>query len=450
VLVRFQQTLSCCWVGEIQLKYIVSVCIPNQKWSVLGDVDLNHMRRMTRSDRPKLISSMNRGGSRRTAAKTNARNSKSTGNKPVARQTGRGVPTRRGRNKGGVRRGPSGRRGAIAMNDASTILQHAVPELTDILEKDEFVADILGSGGLGNVTIQKFPFNPGQAQLFPLGAPEANKWTTWKCISAEPYLLHEVSEFATDGSTGKIYLSFDYNAANLLPTTKQQIADMHSASCMPCQDIGLKLIPSLLNRADPKYIRPGLQPSNTDIRLYDGGNLYVASIGQAGTTKISELRIRYKFRLELPTLLNAGGGTVPPVNSSVAWFQSSAPEAAGATTVATNPVLATATANGIGAVNTAGSIVLPTGNYVINYDWWVTYGGLSSGASGQIFKNGATAVINNTIDQTFANAAGFTETSGSQTAYVSSNGTDAFTFPITSYYSSSTSTIAGSVVIRSV
>jgi len=202
---------------------------------------------------------------------------------------------------------------SISQNDSSTVLQHAAPQLTDILEKDEFVADVVGSNGTGNIVITAYPFNPGQASLFPLGSAEAAKWTNWVCISAEPYLLHQVSEFATDGSTGKVIIACDYNSANAAPTTKQQLEDMHSASCMPSQDIGLKLIPRLLNRADPKYVRVGTQPFNTDIRLYDGGNVYIAASGQAGSSKISELRIRYKFKLELPTLLNAvgTGGSYP-------------------------------------------------------------------------------------------------------------------------------------------
>jgi hypothetical protein len=142
-----------------------------------------------------------------------------------------------------------------------------------------------------------------------LGSAECKNWTEWSAVSIEPYLLHEVSEFATDGSTGKLYLAADYNPNNLAPTTKQQLAAMHSASCMPCQDVGLKLFPHLLNRADYKSVRIGPVNQGADLRLSDGGKIYVASIGQTGATKVSELRIRYKFKLRLPTLLNQTGTT---------------------------------------------------------------------------------------------------------------------------------------------
>lgn len=256
--------------------------------------------------------------------------------------------------------------GAIAQNDSSTILQHAAPQLSDVLEKDEYVADVVGSGGTGNLAITAYAFNPGQSAMFPLGSAEAAKWTNWRCVYAEPYLLHEVSEFATDGSTGKLVLAMDYNSANAAPTTKQQLEDMHSASCMPCQDVGLKLIPRLLNRADPKYIRVAGQPGGTDLRLYDGGNFYVAAIGQAGTTKVAELRIRYKFTLELPTLLNPTAAYAPGSQLIISDNQLNL---AGATTVQKLMFSSAATVNvinGIGAtIASTGLVTLPAGLYLV-------------------------------------------------------------------------------------
>jgi hypothetical protein len=328
-------------------------------------------------------------------------------------------------NQGGIgmthkQRGP----GSMAKGDQSTVLQHAVPELDDILEKDEFVTDIVGSNGTGNVVVTKYAFNPGQASLFPLGAAEANKWTNWKCISAIPYVLHEVSEFATDGSTGKVYLAMDYNAANDAPTTKQQLADMHSASAMPCEDFSLKLIPRLLNRADPKYIRNGPKPAGADIRLYDGGNLYVAAIGQSGTTKLGELRIRYKFKLELPTLLNPTG--LLSDDATVAQFQSpNAGEVDAAGSAAPyQMLLATAVANGLGAVNTAGSIVPPAGNYKVDARVQCIFGSSANTVfQVYIYKNGAVLNPDAYTSMAYATAT-FTTLTLNVSTVVQCNGTD--------------------------
>jgi len=349
--------------------------------------------------------------------------------------------------------------GPIAKNDSSTILQHAAPQLDDIIEKDEFVADVLGSGGVGLMNLQTFPINPAQPTTFPLGSAEANKWTHWKAISVEPYLLHEVSEFATDGSTGKVYLACDYNAANAIPTTKQQLADMHSASCMPCQDVGLKLKPKLLNRADPKYIRVGNLPPHTDIRLYDGGNLYVAAIGQAGNTKISELRIRYKFKLCLPTLLNAGGNNVE-LNTSVSSFQSTTgTEVSGATGVNKLVLFGTTVTNPLNIVNSAGTFTPPAGNYLVDFQYNASCNANNiTIVSADIQKNGTTVfiyaptnLINAGSEYSIQNGtSGITAQSGALKAFISANGTDAFTFPVAVSFSAGACAIAGQTIWQSV
>lgn len=334
--------------------------------------------------------------------------------------------------------------GAIYRNDAGTRLQHAAPQMTDIIEKDEFVSDVLGSGGTGTTVVTKFAFNPGLATLFPVGSAEAAKWTCWKCIGAEPYLLHEVSEFATDGSTGKVGLSFDYDAANDTPTTKQQLEVMHSASCMPSEDIGLKLIPRLLNRADPKYVRVGVKPGGTDIRLYDGGNLFVWAAGQAGTTKVSELHIRYKFQMCLPTLLNPTGGLAD--DASISWFQSSAAETSGTTGVAVQMLYATATGNGLGIVNTAGSFVPPAGNYHVTAVATCSVASSMSKLELNVLKNAATVYAGAALHPTHQNTTAVVTTATLVAdVVVSANGTDAFTFPVTTTGGGAAGTQWGSV-----
>jgi len=337
--------------------------------------------------------------------------------------------------------------GAIFKDDNSTVLQHTVPELTDFIEKDEYVGDVLGSGGANLVGVTKFPFNPGQASLFPLGAAEAAKWTNWKCEYCEVYLLHEVSEFATDGSTGKVILAFDYNAANDTPTTKQQVEDMHSASAMGCEDVGLRLMPNLLNKADPKYVRTGVKPAGTDIRLYDGGNLFVVSAGQAGTTKISELRVRYRFRMFLPTLLNPTGGLSD--DSTVAQFQSVAGGEANTAGSGMNQQLLLAGAQ-VGSalfVNTAGSIVPPAGDYQVTYsvqDVSTVAPGDLEGVTAIFQKNAATVALWNPAVAFVANTLTTVGVVGS--VLVSANGTDAFTLLANITFTGGTQTMRGNLI----
>jgi hypothetical protein len=363
--------------------------------------------------------------------------------KPNPSRQSRKRAAKRGRDAAGRQPAPGG----AGYLDADTRLQHTVPEMDDVLEKDEFVADVLGSGGVGNTVITKYSVNPAQASLFPLGSPEASKWTCWKCVYCEPYLMHEVSQTATDGQTGKVILAMDYNAANDVPTTKQQLEAMHSASCMPYQDIGLNLIPKLMNKADPKYIRPGIKPAGTDIRLYDGGNLYVASIGQTGSSKIAELRVRYKFQLCLPTLLNPSGGLVD--DETVAQFYTAGMgsgvtgESVASSGVPQNLQVAVANANGLAAVNTAGSIVPPAGSYRVSLDV-LTEGGATNTTFvlASIAKNGTSLVR-----AAFSGPALSVATVHSEWL-VQCNGTDALTFPLTVNFGSSTVEAWGNVLLE--
>jgi hypothetical protein len=113
-------------------------------------------------------------------------------------------------------------------------------------------------------------------------------------------------------------------------------------------------------------------PPNTDIRLYSGGNLYAAAFGQAGSTKVAELRIKYRFAVELPTLLNIDTDTSPIPGGVFLCSTQFGGEPTGATGVlATNFLAANDPAiaiNGIGAaLSSTGVITLNSGIYQIEY-----------------------------------------------------------------------------------
>jgi hypothetical protein len=115
---------------------------------------------------------------------------------------------------------------------------------------------------------------------------------------------------------------------------------------------------------DAFYVRPGNLPGSSDIKTYDLGNLFVSTIGQAqGVAQMMELRVKYTCKLMIPILENIAAA---PQNNQVTLLQSTTPQASGATTIAATMLLGTTSFNGINAVNTAGSIVLPAGNYILD------------------------------------------------------------------------------------
>jgi hypothetical protein len=115
-----------------------------------------------------------------------------------------------------------------------------------------------------------------------------------------------------------------------------------------------------------KYVRPGAQPANTDIKTYDSGNLFVSTQGQGGTTNCGELHVRYRVRLMKPVL--ESGGYAP--GSTLFISSNTAGESAAATTTAglllasaTSPVVVT---NTLGAsIASTGLITLPAGTYLV-------------------------------------------------------------------------------------
>jgi len=182
---------------------------------------------------------------------------------------------------------------------------------TQVIEEDEYIADINGSATFATTA---FALNPGQAGTFPWGSKIAQLYEEYDYEYVEFYYKREVSEFATNGQAGKVILSFDYDANDGAPTTKQQVEDtVPHVDAMPCVPrLGLAIDCARIRKNDSKYVRAGAQPANTDLKTYDAGNLFVSTIGCTNATLIGELHVRYRVRLSEPVLEAASvvGGVV--------------------------------------------------------------------------------------------------------------------------------------------
>jgi len=320
-----------------------------------------------------------------------------------------------------------------------------------IVEDDEYIADINGSTAFA---LTSFPVNPGQAVTFPRLAREAVLYEKYAVEFLEFYYKREVSEFATNGQAGKLMLSADYNASDAPPTSKQQVMDSDPhVDGMPCSPVlVLRIDPRTCNDSEGKlhYVRPGGLPGAADIKTYDVANLFVSTIGCTNTTLIGELHVRYRFRLEVPVLEPSNSF---PANNSVSWFQSTTTEPAGATNTPTTMLLATASTNGLSAVNTAGSIVLPPGNYLMEARSIAA----NNNAAGvlnitDLQKNGVTVLTSaagRPINET-SNAVYAQDASTSLEAFVTSNGTDVFTVVVTDVYNAGATTNYGSLLITAI
>jgi len=295
-----------------------------------------------------------------------------------------------------------------------------------IIEKDELISAVNGSVALAAT---KYAINPGLAATFPVGAPEAKRWTEWKADYCEFYFQRTVSEFATQGQVGRVVLAIDYSALNDAPATLQAAELLHSAKGMPCTPrIALRADCAILNKADPKYIRTMGVPADADIRLFDGGNLWFVTSGCTNGTEIGELRVMYKFLVRLPNL----DDTYVKASGSVSIFQGTG-EAGGATTVAAQLLFATATYNGAEVVNTAGSFVPSAGSWRVSVavDFIFTSSSNTDVRLGMFKNGGGGSAWNPRL--TYVTAIN-TYVMLQLDEIVFSDGDDAFTFTVTSTY----------------
>jgi len=253
-----------------------------------------------------------------------------------------------------------------------------------IIEEDEYIADISGSV---NFSSTSYPVNIGQSSTFPWGSKIAALYEKYSFEYLEFYYRREVSEYATNGQTGKIMLSFDFDASDAAPSGKQQVLDTEPHSDgMPCMEqISLVINPREMARQDSWYVRPGAQPANTDIKTYDCGNLAVSTYGNANSSNIGELRVRYKCIVSVPVLESIGGAP-GGAGSYLQLTSSLTGELAASTTVyaplfssTTSPVLL---ANGIGAtLAPTGLITLLAGSYLV--EWQVVAWGSTTNGSAE-------------------------------------------------------------------
>jgi len=214
---------------------------------------------------------------------------------------------------------------------------------------------------------------------------------------------------------------------------------------MPYETVLLSVDPKETTRQDSYFVRPGGLPGGSDIKTYDYGILSVSTIGNNSTANIGELRVRYAIALLDPVLESTVNA---PLNLRVSQFQSAGgSEAAGASSVAKTLALATSTTNGLQAVNSAGVITLPVGNYIVNFGIALINSATQCTALiGSLLLNGTALPF--APEQGISVVASAFAVNG--TYFVTSTGTTTIAVSATCYYVSGTTTLNGSLVIQTV
>lgn len=317
------------------------------------------------------------------------------------------------------------------------------------ITESEFISEVTVANQPNFNIPLNLPINPGQVSCFPWLSTIAKQYEKYCFKSLQFVYKPEVTQFnPTSSALGKVMLSCDYDAADPPPASKQQVEDTDPhVDGMPYEKISFFLDPSELHKnSDAKFVRPAGLPGGSDIKTYDCGNLYVSNQGQTGNgVNLGELHVVYTVELSVPILESQNKA---PVNNQVTSLQDSS---AALTTVTPYQALFAAAAsntvvnvNGLGVVNTAGSIVPPPGNYYWSVASTFAASGLNMTSCSLFFYKNANLQGPSALMLSSAYLGEYQTLNLS--GYITCNGTDAITVSVESTFG--TGTVACTTVLN--
>jgi len=145
----------------------------------------------------------------------------------------------------------------------------------------------------GSFSATSYSVNPGLAGTFPWLSDLASKYEEYKFTS----LRFEYRSVTATSTPGVCFMSFDYDAADSIPTTK-----LAQSQTIPNAENNVWMNNDLVVPCDSiyKFVRQGTV-TGTDIKTYDWGNMVLSTIYGDGTIT-GELYIEYTVHLRKPSL----------------------------------------------------------------------------------------------------------------------------------------------------
>jgi len=221
----------------------------------------------------------------------------------------------------------------------------------------EFIGNVTGTTAF--TIADTFAVNPGLAASFPWLAGIAQNWETYR------FNRLRMCYYTRTGSNvpGSVIMAHDPDASDAAPVTEQIMTTYESTEeDAPWKDICLEVRSVTMQDIGPrKFIRTGPLAANQDVKLYDSGNLFVATVDG---TAVSWGKLWVEYDIDLFTPQLPPGGDLPfggEVNGNGVFS-------------AANPLGSTATVNGNSAgisVNTTSVVTLnQLGTYEVTA--WLT------------------------------------------------------------------------------
>lgn len=169
----------------------------------------------------------------------------------------------------------------------------------------ELVASVTGS--VAFTVAQALALNPGLSATFPWLASQAQNWEQYR------FDRLKLCYYTRTGSDvpGSVQLIPDYDAADSAPSSEQIASTYEDVSeDAPWKDISCVLRTAAMHPMGPKkFIRTGPLAANLDVKTYDVGNFFLATM-DGTAVNWGKLWIEYDVTLFSPQMPPAGSGAL--------------------------------------------------------------------------------------------------------------------------------------------
>jgi len=286
----------------------------------------------------------------------------------------------------------------------------------ETVSHSELIGTVNGSVGYG--VQYAVALNPGLAASFPWLAAQAAKWQQYRFKRLR-------FEFLTRSPTtkvGSLILVPEYNAATSPPADEKSAASMQGAmEGTSWANLDCKFDSASMNSMGTRHYVRATNVAG-DIKTYDSGTFYLATLEQDNTDAIGKLWVHYEVELFNPITSNP----ILAPKCFAQWYASGNQALANDVGVVLgNGLFDTELTNTTGATAAVTGFTIPSGVYLIHGS--ITFG-MTGGGNGQfeiqLHKNGA--VLPGGLAYTTCSVDGSAEVG--VMLYVESDGTDEFAF----------------------
>lgn len=184
-----------------------------------------------------------------------------------------------------------------------------------VIRRTEYIKDIVSAATANTFASETFALNPGQSGTFPFLSKIAQNYEEYKLLGMCFHFksLSGDSVASVQSGLGFVAMATQYDSMDIPFVNKTQIVNYSmSQSGNPAKDQlhGIECADHLVAQSH-LYVRPTIQPANTDLRLYDLGVTTIANSCPGTSVTLGELWISYEVMLmkpkisEIPSVPNA-------------------------------------------------------------------------------------------------------------------------------------------------